>query len=102
MYQMKKETLKSTHFVFKGWLVIKVGDQNMIPVCRISCIGHLREEDIPDNVPNREELLHSIAADLGSLVHYGGYSYLKYEVLRPDGTLKSRKLIHGRYYRRTQ
>ena len=99
---MKKETLKSTHFIFKGWLVIKVGDQNMIPVCRISCIGDLQISDIPDNVPNREELIHAICTDLGSLVHYGGYSYLKYEVLRPDGTLKSRKLIHGRYYNRNK
>lgn len=94
--------MKSTHFIFKGWLVIKVGDQNMIPVCKISCIGHLKEEDIPDNVDNRMDIIHSIAADLGSLVHYGPHSFLKWEVLRPDGTLKSRKLIHGRYYNRTQ
>lgn len=99
---MKKETLKSTHSIFNGWLVIKVGDQNVIPVCRISCICHLREEDIPDNVPNRKKLIHAICNDLGSLVHYGSYSFLRYEVLRPDGTLKSRKLIHGRYYNRTQ
>ena len=91
-----------SHFIFNGWLVIKVGDQNMIPVCRIRDIGSLQISDIPDNVPNRKELIHAICHDLGSLVHYGGYSYLKYEVLRPDGTLKSRKLIHGRYYRRTQ
>ncbi len=91
---MKKESLKTAYFISNGWLLLKSGH----PLCRIDKIEYLREEDIPGCPYERHWIYRNIVNDLGQLVKYGNHVFTKFEVMRPDGSLKSRKMVDGKYY----
>ena len=92
----------ATYFVSDGWLVVGIGIQDVVYVCRVADMGQLSICDIyeilPRYVKNAHQLLDEMVKDLYSLVWYGKYPFIKWQILQPNGTIRPTKKIDGLYY----
>ena len=102
MDRIDVEGCNKNYFVSDGWLVVGIGIQNVVYVCRVSDIGKLSMCDLYEILPrykkNIRQLLDEMVKDLYSLVWYGPYLFIKWQVLQPDGTVPPTKEINGLCY----